>query len=66
MKRELTAWSKSVKIEMIRRDWGHADLAKATGLSREYVCAVVNGRVISQAAIKQISDVLDIPDTADA
>ena len=60
MKRHISPWTEAVKIEMIRRRWSMRDLAKAVGLSYEYTCAIVNGRVISPAAIKNISNVLDV------
>lgn len=64
MSRSLSPWSKEVKKAMIDRDMSVSDLAEALNISREYVSAVVNGRVISDAAIKAISDYFNIPDTA--
>lgn len=63
MKKELSAWGKSVKIALVKRSWSINDLADAVGLSREYVTSVINERVISPGAKKKISDALDISDT---
>ena len=64
MAKKLSTWCKSVKIAMIERDWSVGDLANAVKMSREYVSAVINGRVYSGPAVKMISDVLNIPETA--
>ena len=64
MKKNLSPWGKAVKIELINRDWSNQDLADATNLSREYVCAVINERVISPSAIKAISAALGIAEPA--
>lgn len=65
MKKRLSQWGTAVKVEMAKRSWTHADLAKAIGLSTAYTCAVVNERVISPPAVKAISNVLDIDEPAD-
>ena len=54
----------AVKIAMIQKDWGVADLAQAVKMTKEYTSAVINGRVISEPAVKVISDVLNIEQTA--
>ena len=64
MERKLSPWCKEVKIAMIRRDWGVGDLAKAVNMTREYTSAVINGRVYYAPAVKIISDVLNIAETA--
>ena len=64
MKRKLSPWCKAVKIAMIQKDWGVADLAQAVKMTKEYNSAVINGRVISEPAVKVISDVLNIEQTA--
>ena len=48
MKRKLSPWCKAVKIAMIQKDWGVADLAQAVKMTKEYTSAVINGRVISE------------------
>lgn len=63
-KRKLPPWCKAVKIAMINRDWGVGDLAAAVKMTPEYTSAVINGRVYSQPAVKAISDVLNVQETA--
>lgn len=64
MAKKLSEWSKQVKIEMVKRDWGINDLANAVHMSRPYVSAVVNGRVYSAPAVKAISDELNVCEIA--
>ncbi len=64
MKKVLSPWCKRAKKEMIDRDMSVNDLAILIGKSREYTSAIVNGRIYSEPAIKQISDVLNITETA--
>lgn len=64
MKRKLSPWCKSVKHALIDRDWGVAELAEAANMSKEYTSSVINGRVYSEPAIKNISDILNIAETA--
>ena len=63
MARPMPQWCKNAKIELVRRDMSIPDLAKLVGLSRQYTSGVVNGRIYSEAAIKSISDALNIPDS---
>lgn len=42
MKRKLSPWCKAVKIAMIQKDWGVADLAQAVKMTKEYTSAVIN------------------------
>ncbi len=60
----LPSWCKEVKCELIKRDMSVADLAVIIHKSREYTSAVVNGRMYSEPAVKEISDVLNIKETA--
>ncbi len=60
----LSPWCKQAKKELIDRDMTVSELAKAIGKSREYTSAVVNGRIYSEPAVKAISDVLNITETA--
>lgn len=62
MGRILSEWCKNAKKALINKDMSIGDLAKAIGRSREYTSAVVNGRIISEPAKKEISDFLNIPD----
>ena len=64
MAKVLSPWCKQAKIELINRDMSVGELAECVGMTREYVSAVVNGRVYSEPAIKAISDVLNIKDSA--
>lgn len=61
MRKLLSPWCKSVKIELIRREMSITDLAAAIGKSREYTSAIVNGRVRAEPTEQAISDVLNIP-----
>ena len=64
MGKVLSPWCKQVKCELIYRNMSIEQLAQAIGKSRQYTSAVVNGRVYSEPAVKAISDVLNIPETA--
>lgn len=63
--RKIPNWCKAAKIQMIRRDISIPDLANATGMTRQYASAIINGRVVSDTAIKKISDYLGISDQYD-
>jgi len=60
MARILSPWCKQAKIRLIECDMSISELASKIGLSREYVSAVVNGRIYSEPTIKAISDMLNI------
>lgn len=64
MARVLSPWCKQAKIRLIELDMTVAELASKVGLTREYTSAIVNGRTFSEPAIKAISDVLNIAETA--
>lgn len=64
MARQLSPWCKLVKHELINRDMSITELAEAIGLTRQYTSGIVNGRIYAEPAVKLISDVLNIPDTA--
>ncbi len=64
MGKVLSPWCKQAKKELIDRDMTVSELAQAIGKSREYTSAVVNGRIYSEPAVKAISDVLNITETA--
>lgn len=64
MARVLSPWCKQAKIRLIELDMTVAELASKVGLTREYTSAIVNGRASSEPAIKAISDVLNIAETA--
>lgn len=62
---KLRPWCKRVKHEMIDRDINVKELAEDIGMARAYVSSVINGRVVSEPAIKKISSYLGVPDTDD-
>ena len=64
MARVLSPWCKQAKIRLIELDLTVAELARKVGLTREYTSAIVNGRMYSEPAIKAISDVLNITESA--
>ena len=64
MAKVLSPWCKQAKIRLIELDMTVAELARKVGLTREYTSAIVNGRMYSEPAIKAISDVLNITESA--
>lgn len=64
MATKLSPWCKKAKIAMIEQELSVKDLAKELNLTREYVSAIINGRSYSPAAVKAISDFLNIAETA--
>lgn len=60
MARILSPWCKEVKRTLISLDMTVGDLAEKIGKTRQYTSAVVNGRIYSEPAVKEISDVLNI------
>ena len=64
MARVLSPWCKQAKIRLIELDMTVAELATKVVLTRDYTSAIVNGRAFSEPAIKAISDVLNIAETA--
>lgn len=58
--KELPAWCKNAKIAMLSQGISTNQLADGTGMRREYVSSILNGRVVSQPAIQKISDFLNI------
>lgn len=64
MARKLPRWCKEAKKALIDNDMSVEELASTIGKTREYTSAVVNGRIYSEAAVKEISDVLGIAENA--
>lgn len=58
--KELPTWCKNAKIAMLSQGISTNQLADSTGMRREYVSSILNGRVVSQPAIQKISDFLNI------
>lgn len=53
---------KQVHIELLKRDMSIADLARALGLDRSYVTAVVTGGQYSRSCVLKICEYLNIPE----
>ena len=64
MARVLSPWCKQAKIRLIELDMTVAELARKVGLTREYTLVIVNGGMYAEPAIKAISDVLNITESA--
>lgn len=64
MKRALSPWCKQAKIRLIELDMTIPELAEKVGMTRQYTVAIINGRAYSEPAVKAISDVLNITETA--
>ncbi len=60
--RKMPNWCMNAKIAMVKRGLTVTDVAKNLGLTRVYVSSVLNGRVHTYAAVKRISDYLEISD----
>lgn len=61
MSKTITVWGKMCKTQMIMKNISLGELAEATGLSRNYVSAIINGRIIvPDETRKKISDKLDV------
>lgn len=65
-KRKLPPWCRRVKHAMIDKGMGTKELGEALGYTRQYVAAIVNGRVYVETAVKRISDFLCIDSEYDA
>jgi plasmid maintenance system antidote protein VapI len=61
-KKKTSAWCKAVKIAMIQQDITVKELAEKLNFRREYVSAIINGRVYAPNAVSLICDILDIED----
>ncbi len=46
MKRELSPWGKQCKIQMVMLNKKLDDLSQETNLSKTYISAIINGRVL--------------------
>lgn len=61
MKRELSPWGRQCKAQMAMLSKSLADLGQETGLSRTYISAIINGRIIvPPETVKLISDALEV------
>lgn len=64
-KRPLPQWCKNAHITMTEKDLDTNDVADGIGKTRQYVSSIVNGRVYTEAGVKQISNFLGISDQYD-
>jgi DNA-binding Xre family transcriptional regulator len=58
--KDLPAWCKEVRKAMIDKDMSVQDLASAIGMARQYVSAIINGRLLSDKGKRVICDFLNI------
>ena len=64
-RRPLPTWCKEAHHAMTDKDLDCTDVADGIGKTRQYVSSIVNGRVYTEAGVKQISDFLGISDKYD-
>lgn len=62
-KYDLTPWGQKANIAKIEKQLSMEDIAKSTGYTKQYISAIMHGRVKSDVAIKKVSVYLGIPDT---
>ena len=61
MKKELSPWGKQCKMQMVALDKRLADISKETGLSKQYISSIINGRVLPPAdTLQAISRALNV------
>ena len=61
MKRELTPWGKQCKIQMVALGKSLSDLSDETNLSRTYISAITNGRMLApEETMNAISSALEV------
>lgn len=61
MKRELTPWGKQCKIQMVALGKSLSDLSDETNLSRTYISAIINGRMLApEETMNAISSALEV------
>lgn len=64
MKRELSPWGRQCKVQMVVLEKTLSDLSQETNLSKTYISAIINGRmVVPEKTIQAISKALEV-DTA--
>ncbi len=59
-KKILPRWCKDVQKELIEKDMDNQDLADHCGVTRSFICAVVNGRATSDTVVVKISKLLNV------
>ncbi len=61
MKRELSPWGRQCKVQMVVLDKNLSALSQETNLSRSYISAIINGRiVVPDETIQAISRALEV------
>lgn len=61
MKKKLSLWGQQCKVQMLILGKTLEDLSTATQLSRCYISAIINGRMIApEETIQKISNELDV------
>jgi len=61
MKKELSPWGKQCKIQMLVLGKSLALLSQETKLSRNYISAIINGRIIvPDETVRVISNALEV------
>lgn len=60
MKKQLSPWSKKVKIAMIERDMDTQDVADKLCWSRQYTSSIINGRAYQKESVNKISELFNI------
>lgn len=64
IKRELSPWGRQCKVQMVVLDKNLFALSQETNLSRSYISAIINGRVIvPDETIQVISKALEVDAT---
>lgn len=59
MAKTITAWGRQCKAQMALHDIKLGDIAKSSGLSRSYISAIINGRIIvPEETVKKINKAL--------
>lgn len=60
MKRELSPWGKQCKMQMVALNKSLDDLSNEIKLSKPYISAIINGRVVApEGTIQAISEALN-------
>ena len=61
MKRELSPWGKQCKIQMVALGKSLTDLSNETRLSKSYISAIINGRmIVPDETMQTISRALEV------
>lgn len=61
--KKMSSWGKECKVQMVLLRKTLNDISKETGLSRTYISAIINGRVMApKDTIEKISQSLEVED----